>query len=115
MLCKFRRRALLINFKAPHSGYDRNDLCAYSPRLHLARSIKINIASFSSALGRRHIPATHAVLCHSHRLRREDLRPLATAHARGTYAMTRRGHFAFWEQPERMVSDVRQFFGSCEA
>ena len=24
--------------------------------------------------------------------------------------MTRGGHFAFWEQPERMVTDVRQFF-----
>jgi pimeloyl-ACP methyl ester carboxylesterase len=24
--------------------------------------------------------------------------------------MTRGGHFAFWEQPERMVTDVRDFF-----
>jgi pimeloyl-ACP methyl ester carboxylesterase len=24
--------------------------------------------------------------------------------------MSRGGHFAFWEQPEAMVADVRQFF-----
>ena len=24
--------------------------------------------------------------------------------------MTRGGHFAFWEQPEPLVADVRQFF-----